>query len=223
MATHYTTLGVSPDVAQDELRRAYHREARRWHPDRSSERTGAEADRADEAMRRVNDAWRVLGEVESRRAYDRELKMAVSGATTLGGAVTVDAGVPRIDPRLLDPDFLAARRRVQQDEVEVRHAGVLRVITVVGFSALLIGIFIFTAYANDSSAPVVATTIPGPEIGVEAGSCVRQLSDGQLLNVPCSGSSDGRVIGAREVDGSCPAGTTRELLLPNGIVACLGS
>ncbi len=221
MATHYTTLGVAPDVPQPELRRAYIAEARRWHPDRFVGTKPAEAEKAESAMRRVNEAWHVLGDETRRRAYDRELAASVSGATSLGGAIRRDDGIPRIDPRLLDPDFLASRRRYQEDESEVRHSGIIRTITAVGFFGLLIGIFIFTAYANGPVATNPTSTIPGPAIGVDAGTCVRQMSGGQLLSVPCSGSSDGVVIGARELDGICPAPTVRELILPSDIIVCL--
>lgn len=221
MPTHYTTIGVAPGATAADIRRAYHDRARQWHPDRFSERKDREASQAEDQMRRINEAWSVLGDPARRRAYDRELAAAANGATTVGGAVRADDGVTRIDPRLLDPEFLAARRRAQHDEIEVRHSGVIRVITVLGFFGLLLGIFVFTAYANGSRATAPTTTLPGPDIGVDAGACVRQMSDGSLLEVPCSGSRDGQVVGARELDGSCPAGTVREVLVRE-IVVCLG-
>lgn len=221
MATHYTTLGVAPGASQDELRRAYHQEARRWHPDRFANADAKDSARAEDAMRRVNEAWRVLGDQSRRRAYDRELAVARSGATTVGEAVRSDDGVPRIDPRLLDPEFLAARRVHQDQEIESRQSGVVRAITFFGFFGLLIGIFVFTAYADGTSDFGPSTTLPGPAIGVDAGDCVRQLSTAQLMSTPCDKPNDGRVIGARELDGSCPVGTTRELFLANDLVACV--
>ena len=225
MATHYTTLGVAPDAPASEIRRAYHAEARRWHPDRFADGRsgGADAATAENRMREVNEAWHVLGDTRRRAAYDRELSSAgrrADSATT----IRVENGVPRVDPRLLDPEFVAARRRhFHAESEESKHSGMVRVITVVGFFGLLLGIVVFTAYAAGSRSTSPSTTVPGPDIGVEAGACVRQMSDGQLLSVPCSGTSDGRVIGARELDGTCPAFTVRELLLPNELVVCLGS
>jgi len=222
VATHYTRLGVAPDAAANDVQKAYHSQARRWHPDRFVGRTEAESSRAEDAMRKVNEAWRVLGDPTRRRQYDRELAAAAAGASSVGEAINSNDGVTRIDPRLLDPKFLAARRQQQQEELEAHRSGAVRVLATVGFFGLLIGIFVFTAYANGSRATAPTTTVFGPDIGVEAGACVRQLSDGQLLTVPCEGTKDGVVIGARELEGSCPARTVREALLPNGIVVCLG-
>ncbi len=223
MATHYKTLGVRTDASPDDVRRAYLQEARQWHPDRFAGKGALEAKQAEDRMRKLNEAWAVLGDSASRRRYDRELASLADGATTVGQAVRTDGGVPRIDPRLLDPEFLAARRRMMEGDTDSRNAGILRVITVVGFFGLLIGIFVFTAYARGSSGTAPVTTFPAPDlgIGIDAGSCVRQMSDGSLQQRSFDELNDGRVIGAREADGSCPALTQRELLLPNELVVCL--
>jgi hypothetical protein len=67
MGTLYDELGVGPDASADELRRAYYRRARELHPDVNP------AGRTDEAMRRVNQAWAILGHPVSRRRYDLQL------------------------------------------------------------------------------------------------------------------------------------------------------
>jgi hypothetical protein len=224
VATHYKTLGVRTDASTDEVRKAYLSAARQWHPDRFAGRPPLETQQAEDRMRKLNEAWAVLGDSTSRRRYDLDLANVSGGATTVGEAVRSDGGVTRIDPRLLDPEFLASRRRLMEEDTEVHHSNVVRVITVLGFFGLLAGIFIFTAYANGSSGTAPAPTVPGPDlgIGVEAGECVRQMSGGSLLVVPCDGTTDGRVIGARQLDGTCPVSTVRELLLPNDLVVCLG-
>jgi hypothetical protein len=225
VATHYKTLGVSADASADEVRKAYLAAARLWHPDRFAHRAPLEAKEAEDRMRKLNEAWAVLGDQSSRRQYDRELSSLAHGATTVGEAVRSDDGIPRIDPRLLDPEFLAARRQLMEEDTDARHSAVLRVLTVLGFFGLLVGIFVFTAYANGSSGTAPSTTFPAPDlgIGIEAGSCVRQMSDGSLQERSCDDLNDGRVVGAREVDGSCPPFTVRELLLPNELVVCLGN
>lgn len=225
MATHYKTLGVTADASNDEVRKAYLDAARRWHPDRFVDRAPLEMKQAEDQMRKLNEAWAVLGDRSSRQRYDRELSALAQGASTVGEAVRSDAGVPRIDPRLLDPEFLANRRRLMEEDVDARHSSVVRVITVLGFFGLLIGIFVFSAYARGSSGTAPSTTFPAPDlgIGVEAGTCVRQMSDGSLQERSCDDLNDGRVVGAREVDGSCPPFTVRELLLPNELVVCLGN
>lgn len=224
MATHYKTLGVTANASADEVRKAYLAAARRWHPDRFAGKSPLEAKQAEDRMRKLNEAWAVLGDGANRRRYDRELAALASGATTVGEAVQSDGGVTRIDPRLLDPEFLAARRRLMEEDNDTRHSGVVRTITVLGFFGLLAGIFIFTAYANGSSGTAPTTTFPAPDlgIGIDAGACVRQMSDGSLQERSCADLNDGRVIGARELEGTCPNGTVRELLLPNDLVVCLG-
>jgi len=224
VATHYKTLGVSASASPEAVRKAYLDAARQWHPDRFASRPPLEAKQAEDRMRKLNEAWAVLGDRSTRRRYDEELAGLSQGATTVGDALRNDGGVTRIDPRLLDPDFLAARRQLAEDDLDVRHSGTLRVLTVLGFFGLLLGIFVFTAYANGSSGTAPTTTFPAPDlgIGIDAGSCIRQMSDGSLQERSCDDLNDGRVVGARELDGSCPAFTVRELLLPNDIVVCLG-
>jgi curved DNA-binding protein CbpA len=63
--THYEVLGVTPDAATSEVRRAYVELARRYHPDR----TGGDAD----AMRAINDAWAILSDPARRASYDLAL------------------------------------------------------------------------------------------------------------------------------------------------------
>jgi hypothetical protein len=58
---HYTTLGAGRDEARDEIERRYKRLARTHHPDRGGD---------EEEMKAINEAWRVLGNEDSRRDYD---------------------------------------------------------------------------------------------------------------------------------------------------------
>lgn len=62
---YYETLGVSRDAGPDEIKRAYRRLARKYHPDVSSE-PGAE-----ERIKEVNEAYEVLKDPDKRAAYDR--------------------------------------------------------------------------------------------------------------------------------------------------------
>ena len=61
---HYDTLGVAPDATADEIRKAYRRLARKYHPDVSKE-----AD-AQTRMRENNEADEVLGDPARRAEYD---------------------------------------------------------------------------------------------------------------------------------------------------------
>ncbi|MDH3515045.1 MAG: DnaJ domain-containing protein, partial [Gammaproteobacteria bacterium] len=62
---YYQIMGVSRDASQDEIKRAYRRLARKYHPDVSKE-TDAEARFKD-----IGEAYEVLKDPEKRAAYDR--------------------------------------------------------------------------------------------------------------------------------------------------------
>ncbi len=221
--THYEILGVARGVPQAEVRGAYVAAARKWHPDRFVGRSAEDAERAEHAMRRVNQAWETLGDSERRQSYDRELDGRSFDAPSSG--IRVDDGITRIDPRLLDPDFLAARRQAQVDEISNRSSVAIRVFPVVAVLTLLIGIFVFTAYASDQVRGTPPTTMIGPSLGsgIEANDCVDVISGPALLEVPCTATADGQVIGAHLGDGVCPTATRTEIELTNGVFVCLAA
>ncbi|WP_174776435.1 J domain-containing protein [Cryobacterium sp. TMT1-66-1] len=64
--TYYETLSVAPDAAAEEIKSAYRRLIRAYHPD-------AVGARGTEMTQRLNAANDVLRSVERRAAYDREL------------------------------------------------------------------------------------------------------------------------------------------------------
>lgn len=62
----YETLGVARDVSDADLKKAYRKLVRQYHPDRNpGNRT------AEEKIREINAAYEVVGDPEKRRAYDR--------------------------------------------------------------------------------------------------------------------------------------------------------
>lgn len=64
----YAELGVTPQAEPDVIRAAYRALAKRYHPDRPE---GA-GQAAGAKMARINRAYEVLGQPDSRRAYDRQ-------------------------------------------------------------------------------------------------------------------------------------------------------
>lgn len=61
---YYATLGVARDASADDIKRAYRKLARKYHPDVSKE-----AD-AEARFKEVAEAWEVLQDAEKRAAYD---------------------------------------------------------------------------------------------------------------------------------------------------------
>lgn len=62
---YYQTLGVARDAALADIKKAFRKLARKYHPDVSKE-PGAEA-----RMKEINEAYTVLSDPEKRAAYDR--------------------------------------------------------------------------------------------------------------------------------------------------------
>lgn len=86
MATdYYETLGVSRNADKEEIKRAYRRLARKYHPDVNKE------EGAEERFKEINRAYEVLSEPETRARYDRFGEAGVSGAAA-GGAGMGDFG-----------------------------------------------------------------------------------------------------------------------------------
>lgn len=67
---HYSVLGVEHGAGQEELKQAYHARAQVLHPDRHQDAPSHVRDEAQRGMAQLNEAWRVLGNPESRQRYD---------------------------------------------------------------------------------------------------------------------------------------------------------
>ncbi len=62
---YYATLGVKRDAAPEDIKRAYRKLARKYHPDVSKEKG------AEEKFKEVGEAYEVLQDKEKRAAYDQ--------------------------------------------------------------------------------------------------------------------------------------------------------
>lgn len=62
---YYETLGVSKTATADELKSAFRKLARKFHPDTATDKKTAE-----EKFKEINEAYEVLGDPEKRKKYD---------------------------------------------------------------------------------------------------------------------------------------------------------
>jgi hypothetical protein len=189
---YYGELGVSPDASAAELRRAFRARARQLHPDLQGDDDrvpGADG----EAMGRLNEAWRVLGDPRSRQRYDASL--AARDPRSVDGS----------DVELSDAPVTGHRLRPSWWLVAV---------------AILAAIFVITAYA---AGPARVNQTPGtgrPPAdqclarfpGYEAFVSCAQPNLGRVVAEFPAGTSP-----------SCPIGSIAHPVLGRAEVACLAT
>jgi DnaJ-class molecular chaperone len=81
---YYKVLGVSENASQDEIKKAYRKLAKEYHPDKH-----AGDKKAEERFKDISDAYSILGNAEKRKKYDMFRKNPWAGQ---GGYNFQDAG-----------------------------------------------------------------------------------------------------------------------------------
>jgi len=88
----YKTLGVSKEATQDEIKKAFRKLARQYHPDKNpGDKT------AEERFKEVNQAYETLSDETKRKQYDELLRL---GAFGRGGFRPGQGGGQGFDPRI---------------------------------------------------------------------------------------------------------------------------
>ncbi len=77
-ANYYEALGVGEKASKQEIKKAYQKLAKKWHPDVNK------APEAEAKFKEAAEAYEVLGNEEKRKAYDQELHYGFGGAASGG-------------------------------------------------------------------------------------------------------------------------------------------
>src|SRR3954447_21557250 len=77
-ADYYKVLGVDKKASQEDIKKAYRKLARQYHPDTNKD-SGAE-----ERFKQISEAYDTLGDPEKRKEYDR-VGCMFGGANPFGG------------------------------------------------------------------------------------------------------------------------------------------
>lgn len=80
---YYGILNIGRNASQEEIKRAYRKLSRKYHPDNAGEQYREQFDS-------VQEAYGVLGDEEKRTAYDERLKADEAGG---GSGRTADRGI----------------------------------------------------------------------------------------------------------------------------------
>ena len=79
---YYDILGVSKSASQDEIKKAYRKQALQWHPDKHKDNKEA----AEKRFKEINEAYQILSDTQKRQAYDQFGHAAFAPGGGFGGA-----------------------------------------------------------------------------------------------------------------------------------------
>ncbi len=78
---YYDILGVGRDASKEEIKKAYRKKAKKYHPDKNPDNT----EEAREKFKKISEAYEVLADDEKRKRYDRYGKRGVKEEFGEGG------------------------------------------------------------------------------------------------------------------------------------------
>jgi hypothetical protein len=145
--SHYDILGVDRRATSAEVRKAYLRLAREHHPDFHTNDLAATRAANEREMRRINEAWEVLGDADRRREYDERTRVEQRTSRRPGAA---DYRFRPVDDGP-DVDYAALL-----DDTPVEGTSVSRTAQVVPAVLFLVGAAIFAVGAVVQLALLVA-------------------------------------------------------------------
>jgi len=104
---YYKILGVQKDCTEEEVKKAYRKQALKWHPDRHTNKSDAEKKHAEKMFKDVAEAYEVLTDPQKKQRYDagvdiEDLDNPHAGHGGFGG----HGGMGGIDPEMLFQMFM---------------------------------------------------------------------------------------------------------------------
>jgi curved DNA-binding protein CbpA len=119
---HYEVLGVSALATEDEIRRRYRFLALAFHPDRH-QRNAEHHHLAEQQIKRINEAYRVLSDPHLRAAFDASRQLGFSGessGTRAGASIYAQSlqDMARASQRLaqVEQELVKSRARLEKQE-----------------------------------------------------------------------------------------------------------
>jgi DnaJ-domain-containing protein 1 len=160
-ADHYRLLGISPEATVAEMRAAYRRRLRQWHPDLVTPGTDDVRQAATEMTALLNEAYRCLSDPTRRAAYD---------ATRRAGSAS---------PNLRRPTSRSSRHPTRRPDHRIRDLAIIA----------LGGIFlpVILLASTTARSPVETTADPRMAATVCAGviaATIWLLTSSRLLREP---------------------------------------
>ena len=76
---YYELLGVSKSASQEEIKKAFHKLAHKYHPDKGGD---------EKKFKVINEAYQVLSDTQKRQQYDQFGRVFENGAPGGGGDFT---------------------------------------------------------------------------------------------------------------------------------------
>ncbi|KAI3860682.1 hypothetical protein MKX03_014718 [Papaver bracteatum] len=67
---YYAILGISKHASQSEIRKAYRKQALKWHPDRWNLRNSTMGNKSKQRFQQIQEAYAVLSDERKRSVYD---------------------------------------------------------------------------------------------------------------------------------------------------------
>jgi molecular chaperone DnaJ len=81
---YYEILGISRDASEAEVKKAYHKLALKYHPDRHTGKSEKEKKAAEEKFKEIGEAYGILSDPQKKKNYD-QFGHAAEGFQSAGG------------------------------------------------------------------------------------------------------------------------------------------